>query len=40
MAGIRPKQFVDQHDYHVMKQDEVQDTYEHDRCIGPYSTIE
>ena len=40
MAGIRPKQFVDQHDYHVMKQGTVQDTYDHDRCINPYFTIE
>ena len=25
MAGIRPKQFIDQHDYHVMKQGKEQD---------------
>ena len=31
MVGIRPKQIVDQHDYHVMKQGKVQDTYDHDR---------
>ena len=39
-VGIRPKQFVDQHDYHVMKQSKVQGAYDHDRYIGPYSTIE
>ena len=26
MVGIRPKQFVDQHDYHIMKQSKVQGT--------------
>ena len=40
MVGIRPKQFVDQHDYHVVKKGKVQDTYDHDRYICPYSTIE
>ena len=29
MVGIRPKQFVDQHDYHVMKEGNIQDTYDH-----------
>ena len=39
MVGIRPKQFVDQHDYLVMKQSKVQGAYSHDRYIGLYSTI-
>ena len=39
MVGIRPKQFVDQNDYHVMKQSKVQGAYDHDRYIGPYSAI-
>ena len=39
-VGIRPKQFVDQHDYHIMKQGNAQDTYDHDRYIGPYCTIQ
>ena len=40
MVEIRPKQFVDQHDYHIMKQCTVQNTYDHDRHIGLYSTSE
>ena len=40
MVGIWPKQYVDQHDYHVMKQSKVKGTYDHDRYIGPYSTTE
>ena len=39
-VGIRPKQFVDKHDYHVMKQSKAQGKYYHDRYIGQYSTIE
>ena len=38
-VGLRPKQFVDQYDYHVMKQDKVQYTND-DRYIGQYSMIE
>ena len=30
IAGIRPKQFVDQHDYHISKQGKVQDISDHD----------
>ena len=40
MVGIRPKQFVDQHDYHKMKQSKVQGIYDHDKYTGPYSAIE
>ena len=40
MLGIRPKPFVNQHDYHVMKQSEIQGPYDQDRCIGLLSTIE
>ena len=40
MVGIRPKQFVDQHDYHIMKQSKGQGIYDHARYIGLYSTIE
>ena len=38
MVGIRPKQFVDQHDYYVIKKGKVQDIYDHDRHIGSYFT--
>ena len=38
--GIRPKQFVDQHGYCIMKQGKAKGTYDHDRYIGPYSTNE
>ena len=40
MVGIRPKQFVNHHNYHVMKESKVQSPYDDDRYIGPYSTIE
>ena len=40
MVGLRPKQFVDQHDYQIMEQGKVQDTCDNDRYIGCYSTIE
>ena len=40
MVEVRPNQSVDQHDYHIMKQGKVQDTHDHDRYIGPYSTIQ
>ena len=40
MVGIRPKPFVNQHNYHVMKQSKVHGTYDHNRYNGPYSTIE
>ena len=38
--GIRPRQFVDQLDYHVMKQSTVQGAYDHARYIGSSGTIE
>ena len=38
MVGLRPKQFVDQHDYHEMEQGKV--THENDMYINLYSTIE
>ena len=31
---------MDQDDYHIMKQSKLEDTYDHDTCIGLYSTIE
>ena len=40
MVGLRTKQFVDQHDYHVMKQGKVQDMHDNDGYIGRYSIIE
>ena len=40
MVQIRPKPFVNQHNYHVMKPSQVQGAYDHDRYIGLYSTIE
>ena len=39
-VGLRPKQFVDQHNCHVTKEGKVQGTHDNDRYIGPYSTIE
>ena len=39
-SRTKTKKFVDQHNYHVMKQGKVQDTHENDRYIGLYSTIE
>ena len=29
-AGLRSKQFIDQHDYHKIKQGKVQDTHDND----------
>ena len=40
MVGLRLKQFVHQQDYHIMKQGKVQDTFDCERYIGQYSTIE
>ena len=37
-VGIRPKQFVEQHDYHIVEQGKVQDTHDNNRYIGLYST--
>ena len=31
MIGVRPKPFVKEHNYHVMKQSKVQGAYDHDR---------
>ena len=39
MVELRQKQFVDQHDYHIMKQGKVEDTH-NDRYLGLYSTLE
>ena len=39
-VGLRPKQFVDQHDYHVMEQGKVQITHDNDMYIDPYSIVE
>ena len=36
----KPRQFVDPHDYHIMKQGKVQDAHDNDRYICKYSTIE
>ena len=33
MVGLRPKQFIDQHDYHEMKQGKVQVTQDNDMYI-------
>ena len=38
-VGLRPKQFIDQHDYHKMEQGKVQVTHA-DLYINPYSTVE
>ena len=40
VVGLRPKQFVDQHDYHIMELGKVQDSHDNDGYIGLYSTIE
>ena len=40
MVGIKPKPFVNEHNYHGMKQNKIQGACNHDRYIGPYSTIE
>ena len=34
LAGLRQKQFLDHHDYHIMKQGKVQDTHDNDRYIS------
>ena len=34
MVGIKPEPFVNLHDYHVMKESEVQDAYDQDRYIS------
>ena len=39
-VGLRPKQFVDQHHYNIMKQGKTQDIHDNDRYIGQYSTIQ
>ena len=38
--GLRPKQFIDQHDYHEMEQGKVQVIFENDMYIDLYSTVE
>ena len=40
MVGLKPKQFVDHHDYHIMKQGKFQDTHDNDRYNGLHSSIE
>ena len=40
VVGIRPKQIVEQHDYHGKKQSKVQGAYDHNRYICSYSLIE
>ena len=40
MVGLRPKQFTDQHNYHIREEDKVQDTRDNDRYIGLCPTIE
>ena len=37
---LRPKQFIDQHDYHTMEQGKAQVTFNNDMYNDPYSTIE
>ena len=39
MVGIRPKLFVNQHDYNVMTLSQIQGVFDDDRYIGQYSTI-
>ena len=36
----KTKMILDQHDYHIMKQDKVQDTHDNDRDIDQYSINE
>ena len=39
-VGLRPKQFIDQHNYHKMEQGKVQVTHDNDMYINLYSTVE
>ena len=39
-VGIRPKQFIGQHNYHEMEQGKVQVIHDNDMYIDLYSTVE
>ena len=39
-VGLRPKQFMDEHDYHEMEKGNIQDTHNNDMHINLYFTVE